>query len=383
MTATAPHVCHEGGWLVSSDGWLGAHPSDFDWYANYARVGCSALVCGRCGERVEQRAGWRLIGYLTPPDPGLLFGQPHWGGIPALTADDDGRTYVCRCAVTSVLGPRSILTPDERAPELPWRCAGHPPLLLRAVLDGVQVAAEPTALFALAADALARRIPAVVPWPASAEGHPAMWWARLYAMLPADVATGVAQRTAMGEGAAAALDAADPVVRRGALEFFWLLPTAPGSERLADLVRNAIHLYDGVQIEPERDLGYYLRRALNARIELDGAWGGPEDLGACGAAAHDLRYGRGAVSFVFALGRRDPAWLAQHGPAIASHNPTLLLAILHVFAGAPLPILADVAQRLTAEPRIATDQLLDAAKAVGGAAQPVLETVIRAGRGSP
>jgi hypothetical protein len=122
-----------------------------------------------------------LVAHLRSPDPASLLGQADWSGIPELTAFDRARTYLCRCAVTSVWSARSILTEDERAPILPWRCSGHPAQALPAVLDGVQIPAEPTALAALAADALARRVPAVVPWPPSAEGHPAMWWDALSA----------------------------------------------------------------------------------------------------------------------------------------------------------------------------------------------------------
>lgn len=139
--------CARGGLLVGRDP-VGPTPYDFDWRPAYTVIGCSHLRCTACDSAV----------------------------VHALT---DQRTYSCSCTRLEVSTPLRVNDPEEGP--LAWVCAGHAPLALPAVLDGVAISADtllPVVTLILGGQLI---------------GTPELagfWLARLHALLP-DPPTGL------------------------------------------------------------------------------------------------------------------------------------------------------------------------------------------------
>lgn len=135
------HLCLGQGLLVSSDHPLPSEPWDHLCVgpgASDGAVGCNHLTCVRCGACVRSVAHRRWNSKVDSPLAlYAALGDAHH-------LNDAGertpfRVYVCRCDLFVADGLQALCDPLSISGdgELPWRCAGHPPLALPAVVDGV------------------------------------------------------------------------------------------------------------------------------------------------------------------------------------------------------------------------------------------------------
>src|SRR2546430_2216312 len=135
------------------------------------------------------------------------------------------------------------------APWTPWHCAGHPPLSLPAVLEGVAVD-DNSDWRQLARQSFAGKL-GVTLHP-SVDRDSGFWIHRLYRLLD--------ERPAIANAAADLLLDSEPWVRRGAIAFFRLNDgNAAGAERAATGLRDHPELFvevlvDGDSLTLERQL---------------------------------------------------------------------------------------------------------------------------------
>jgi hypothetical protein len=180
--------------LVGANCWLPVEAFEVSWAT---AVGCNNLRCPDCGEAVRS------------------------DGQPGRTV----RRYWCACRehletwAYWVGGEPEDLYPED----LSWYCDGHPNLTLPVVLDGVTLDAG-TDWAAVAAAAMAEE-----PFRPPGIDIRQAWLVRLFHLLPQE-------RAALGAAIAGLLDATDPRLVRGALDFFATERKAPGAERIAAMV---------------------------------------------------------------------------------------------------------------------------------------------------
>ncbi len=139
--------CARGGLLVGSDP-IGPTPHDFDWRPSHLIIGCNNLCCTACNAAVAN----------------VLTGM---------------RAYHCSCTRLEVATPLRVNDPEDGP--LSWVCAGHAPLALPTVLDGIALTSESLASVAdLILDGQRFATPELA----------GFWLARLHALLP-DPPTGL------------------------------------------------------------------------------------------------------------------------------------------------------------------------------------------------
>jgi hypothetical protein len=103
-------------------------------------VGCNQLRCQVCGCAVKSHPelAWTRVRARLAEAYALDRAQLLSGGYAGRSS---ARAYHCTCRAVDVVAPQSVHGGSE-ADELvrepsPWSCAGHPPLRLPAVVDGV------------------------------------------------------------------------------------------------------------------------------------------------------------------------------------------------------------------------------------------------------
>lgn len=317
------HTCLYGGHLVGTDAWLPpVESAHYRWSERYPHPGCSHLRCERCGSTVVSWAGLDLVGAVDCKR--LVAHGPSEGLALHVIEPAPARLYACACVAYAERGQRALAPeegPDHPIKALPWRCAGHLPLVVPGTLDGEAVNAD---VADLVVRALSGTAPAQRPWPtAPYEAElPAAWLAHLYALVPAGQT-----RVAIGEAVQAQLVCPDPVVLAAALDFYLFHPQAPGAERVAELLRDAPErLAERLPWSKKRDLASLAWKVLIERLA------GPGDALALELArAHVLLPGA-LAGVLLRVGALDATWLAAHVVAVARATglvPTIVDAMRH------------------------------------------------------
>jgi len=227
------HVCaHDGALLVNAAGIIPEAPEDFVWPEPSPSIGCSHLVCERCGAHVRSVSGWRTSGALGAADISRLFSLDlgAWEPTALATRDPVARAYLCRCGAVEVTFPRALheggIADDHPAP-VGWHCGGHPPLRLPILLDGVPLDASSIDV-ELVGRILRGEAPSVRPTWLGPE--PAEWLVRLHYEL-ADRALAAT----LAQGVAAFLAPERPELA-GALRFFTAIPRGAAEPARSRLV---------------------------------------------------------------------------------------------------------------------------------------------------
>jgi hypothetical protein len=279
MSAMLPglHVCYRGGALVPAAGFIPDDRSDHVWSAGLRDVGCNSIHCGHCGGPVQ----------------------------PAAPGPRGERRYACACAQKTVYTTRFLAGEPEDRPDglLPegWSCGGHPPRALPVILDGLEVPPAPdwSAWIARAAHGGLTPV-SPPPW---LPPRPHAWLERLLATVSSS------ERARFGDHAVATivggLAGADVAIEL--------------SQRLRlPAVRQAI-----ISLVADGAFDWRSDRArARAVVGLLEQTAGDEDSEALVRALRSaLLGGPSASGVMYALARRDPAWLADAAVAVITANP--------------------------------------------------------------
>jgi hypothetical protein len=223
--------CSDGGLTVDESGRLLDDTTRYHHPAG-VRVGCSRLVCGRCGADVRNHPG--VGGQQDLRDRiGELYETADWSEFPGLEPIA-ARLYACRCTIWLEASVHSMEDPDPDPldPILPWRCSGHPCPTLPTRIAGEPI--EPRRDFSQ----LVRRVfRGRVPLRATElsvvfDEFPAMWLCDLYAQL-----RGLPEAAGLLQAIAELLDEPNELLRGGALYFFSRFPEVAGA--VVDRARRA------------------------------------------------------------------------------------------------------------------------------------------------
>lgn len=327
MHTELTHFCAKGGHIIGSDAWLPEHAYDYQWGAVTPPIGCNRLVCESCGGAVRSRAGVELVpGETLMPDELRGLSEDQWEGLAQIVPSNVGRIYACPCMVRVAFADDPLI-PSEgelQGPSTAWRCAGHPDLKLPATLDGVYLAGDGSDDWAgLVSSSLRGVLPAADkrPWIGLDDArHSAFWLARL-PMLVDDLVLARAVATQ----AAACLDSADVLVRRGAINFYRFHPNALGAGRVAALMETNPELYRGVSDpdRPRRDLARYADEVIDRRVSLRDAGGQPLAPEAVRYARNEVLQGRARMAHLFRLALLDGEWLATRAGKIVDAQPAM------------------------------------------------------------
>lgn len=126
------------------------------------------------------------------------------------------------------------------------------------------------------------------------------------------------------------LGSADPEIDGLILRFFSDLPSAPGGERAAELVREELDSYPADLPDPTPgNVTANLRESL-LRVALRWGEGAAADAAVLAAAKAEVRLGDGAA-LIFDLARLDPAWARDELPASVALYPRDASTFLRVW----------------------------------------------------
>lgn len=347
--------CPEGGLLIGMQDWLPASPHEYNWGTFDPRIGCNRLVCGACGHEVRHLAGVEITDHGTM-DPAALYAAADWTSLPQVRPAPtlEGRLYACPCQYRMQFGSTE-LDPPLPAPEREfisaWRCAGHPRFTLPGEIAGVSLDGQ-TDYEACTREALLGTLAAQPARIARIPGYLAL---RMYILLR-DAGLG----TRVGHAVAACLTDPAPVARRGALEFFYEQPDAPGAERVAQVAARHRDLFSG-HADPtdgRYDLEEHLLRVLERRIAAERS-GGP-DPDALDIVRDEVRAGTGRTSLVRALARVDAGWVRDHAADITAADPRLLKSLVYALRELPASDIATALIAVRARGSVADDALRQA-----------------------
>lgn len=155
---TKVNRCVPDAWLRGASHALPAEPSEFDWPDRTPIVGCNHLVCLDCKAEVKSQDGYRLPldwdhRERVPARAMQMHASADWLDVDGIESEPDYRLYTCRCFYHSLWQQALTFNPDRIdttvAPtrNLPWTCAGHPPLELpvqvgdRSIRDAAELSA--------------------------------------------------------------------------------------------------------------------------------------------------------------------------------------------------------------------------------------------------
>jgi hypothetical protein len=274
--------------LVGARNWLPTEPFEYGWAAG---VGCNNLRCERCGEPVRAE---------------VLPGER-------------SRRYACGCRQLDVAWSTQVGVADDDLlpPFRGWACQGHPDFPLPTTLDGVPLDAG-TDWGAVAAAAI-RRPPFEPP---GIRRH-AAWLIRLYHLLDAE-------RAPLSRAIAGLLDADDPVLVRGALDFLLVERSAPGAERIAGVLTERRERLSATP-DPRHPSQTLLDSASDLLLDrlLDAASArgraDPREL----AVAKELALaGVGHDDVLLALSKHDPKWLWANAGGLVRANEEWAAALV-------------------------------------------------------
>lgn len=324
--------CTSRGFVVDKSWWLPTEPYDYDWPGGPC-VGCNHLRCSRCGEPVTA----------------------------TLRSGSSVRHYECRC-LSHDEGDRQLLDPTytgypglsalhDPAPAGWWGCAGHPPLPVPSVVDGVPIV--PDQFREIARTGFAS--PPFIPPGSSGR---AIWVSRLYWILPE------ALRPELSMAVSELWLDDDPWVIRGALDFHSAQPSAAGQERLTAFAREhrarLARIVD--PFNPNLTLEDVLLFTLASRAFRRDDAGQLVDPEANAMLRETLLSGTNlevADDVIYTFARLEPDWFAANAAAIAKHAPSLVATIVFLFSKQPPDARRITAIRAIAElgPAIRADLL--------------------------
>jgi len=304
------NLCDLGGHVVDASVALPTDPIDHD-AGSLPVMGCTRIQCRACGAPVRSVAGRNLRGQDDDLRP--LYELEDLASSSAVYAIATTRLYLCRCrSYAEVQGSHALDDPELEppyAPNVPWRCAGHPLAELPHDFDGVTVTAENLG------ELVTRSLHGWTPPTARPEDHGSSWWvARMYMRLSQTPWQG-----AVPTAAAACLDAADPQARARALQFFATSRLEVGTQRALELFDTDRRLFADVPdpITPVRGdttLEDTLWRVLAPLVSTPGR---AREL----ARADALAPGKGRAALYAALASGDATWVAEHAESIARATP--------------------------------------------------------------
>ncbi len=137
---TTANRCAPDAWVVGAQP-LPADPTEHDWPGRPDAVGCSHIVCLSCKAEVASRPGFYLkLGdddrALVSQRAAQLRATDDWASIDGVEAAPECRLYACRCFYfpeftrSLTCDPENVDNSGQVTRNLPWTCAGHPPLEL-------------------------------------------------------------------------------------------------------------------------------------------------------------------------------------------------------------------------------------------------------------
>lgn len=138
--------CVPDAWVRGAKFPLPTDPTEFDWPDRAPAVGCNHLVCRDCNAEVKWQDGYDLaLDYQqrerVPQRAAQMHGSDDWSKIDGIRVEPVLRLYTCRCFYHSVHQAELTFNPDrtdttqEPTRNLPWTCAGHPPLADRSAAE--------------------------------------------------------------------------------------------------------------------------------------------------------------------------------------------------------------------------------------------------------
>ncbi|WP_146607393.1 hypothetical protein [Spongiactinospora gelatinilytica] len=190
-----------------------------------------------------------------------------------------------------------------------WVCAGHPDFPLPATLDAVRLGPA-TDWDALVARAIFRP-----PFEPPGVALDAVWITSLYRLLGDE-------RTLLSRAVARLLDSDDPLLVRGAYDFFYNERDAAGAEQVAGSVASGRDRLSSVP-DPDRPASSLLDYAavlLHERVLVVDEAGDLADRPALGVARELALAGIGPRHTPRTFGEHDPDWLAAHAADLARAN---------------------------------------------------------------
>ncbi len=133
--------CVPDGWVRGASSALPAEPSEFEWSDRSPPVGCNHLVCLDCKAEVKSQDGYRLPldwdhRERVPTRAKQMHESEDWLDVDGIESEPEYRLYTCRCFYHSLWDLALTFNPDRidmtgpPTRNLPWTCAGHPPLEL-------------------------------------------------------------------------------------------------------------------------------------------------------------------------------------------------------------------------------------------------------------
>ena len=256
----AIHRCVYDGVVVGADRFVPPNAYDYAWPGNRVGIGCSRLICKRCGQMVSSWTGgvpskpWSLAEtaeIATHADLQAFIERR------LVVAQKDGRTYACACFSHGEFYGRGM-TEGEEAWEMatrpPWRCAGHPVLVPPEALDDLEIDDS------LDVDLL---VETELSTPVDHGPWRGAWLSRLWNVLrPSPIADRIDAAVAVR------LTDARPRVRLLAIDFFDRNPRADGAATLLHLLRTQPALFKGVPNPTPAggDLWKWALQALAGRV---------------------------------------------------------------------------------------------------------------------
>lgn len=275
--------CYEA--LVSTAYWLPTEPFDYAW----GFFGCNQLRCEHCGQAVRASA---------------VRGKA-------------GRLYQCGCNSREEYGIHVLGSDDgrDRAFENRWGCAGHPPLRLPTVLDGVALS-DLSSWSAVVNEALS-----APPFLALGFDRPSFWVERLYHIVPLDT-----QRREIGAAVVRQITGDDPMQVAAALSFFLHVSDAPGAGQLASVADREAERLRSIRRPdcPEETLYDRLLEVLVSRLHVLDPSGEAIDRPALLVVQAAALRGEASSDAIGQLARRAPQWFCQHAVALARAHPAAI-----------------------------------------------------------
>ncbi len=304
------NVCDLGGYVVDASVALPTDPIDHD-AGSLPVMGCTRIQCSQCGAAVRSVAGRNLRSEET--DLRQLYEVEDLATSPAVYAIATTRLYLCRCrSWFEVQGSHALDDPDLEppyAPNLPWRCAGHPIAALPHEFDGVTVTIENLG------ELVTRSLHGWTPPAARPEDSARSWWvARMYMRLAK-----TPWQDVVPAAAAACLDDADPQARARALQFFATTPLPAGIQRALELFDTDRPLFAGVPdpitaVRGDTTLDDTVWRVIAPLVSTAGR---AREL----ARTEAIAPGKGRPALYAALASGDAEWVAEHAEEIARATP--------------------------------------------------------------
>lgn len=301
--------CARSGYLVDSTSALPTDATDLA-VENLPVVGCSNLVCGRCGATVRnvKGMGFRTRDDLPSDQISALYDAPDLANAPGLAPTHaDYRLYVCKCSRWLESSEHPLEEPDPDLltdPQMPWRCAGHPTISLPHDLDGVALRTRED-LKDLATRGFHGFDPPGTRPKDAVRGN---WIARLRARLDG------AGREIVDAVAMTSLEDPDAHVRALAVMYLYSTESEPVARRVVELLGGDRTLYAGVpdDVTPnaaDTSLEESMWRALRPLIATDDR--------VCDLARVEALAGRAGRSIYSVLSKVDSDWVIVNAADLA------------------------------------------------------------------